>query len=221
MTLRAYDKTAKEERRSTIIQTARHLFEKQDGRLPSVAQIAEAASLGKGTIYIYYRTKEEIFAALLRESWAPALRIVEEEMTARSRPKAQSIQSFVTRFVEYVEANPRLLRLDALSKEVLERNMSPEALIAHKRAFLESLDRVSRDLEAAFGLERGRGFQLLTRCHALTRGLWQSFGDPVQGCATAEFPHPNFGTELKEALQEYWRGALSKEWLMSDEMPTG
>ncbi|MCB8883326.1 TetR family transcriptional regulator [Acidisoma cellulosilytica] len=208
MTRRAYDIAAKEQRRQTILETAATLFETMGGGLPSVAQIAEAAGLGKGTIYIYYRTKEEIFAALLLESWTPVLALLNQEMVRPNQTLAQRVEGFVTRFVRYVDAHPALLRLDGLSKEVLERNMTRDALIAHKQAFLERLDAASRDLETALGLPSGRGFQLLTRCHALTRGLWQSFGDPIADCATDGRPNPVFAKELYEALLEYWRGAL-------------
>jgi AcrR family transcriptional regulator len=208
MTQRAYDSTSKEQRRQVILEAASSLFEKTDGTLPSVAQIAEAAGLGKGTIYIYYRTKEEIFAALLLERWLPVLQILEEEFTRPELALIERIDTFISRFVEYVRSFPSLLRLDALSKEVLERNMSQTALLAHKGVFLKYLDRAGKTLENALALEPGRGFKLLTRTHAMTRGLWQSFGDTVLECED-QHHHPDFAEELQEALFEYWRGALA------------
>ena len=214
MTQRAYDSISKDQRRKVILEAASSLFEKANGTLPSVAQIAEAAGLGKGTIYIYYRTKEEIFAALLLERWLPFLQILEEEFSRSELTLIQRIEAFVSRFVEYVRSFPALLRLDALSKEVLERNMSQTALVAHKDAALKYLDRAGRTLENALALQPGRGFKLLTRTHAMTRGLWQSFGDPVSDCELDRHPHPNFAEELREALFEYWRGALAADGLV-------
>lgn len=208
MASRAYGDAAKEQRRQVILETAATLFETMGGGLPSVAQIAEAAGLGKGTIYLYYRTKEEIFAAQLLEAWSPALAILGEEMARTERSLGAQLDAFVTRFVRYVDAHPSLLRLDGLCKEVLERNMTVAALGAHKIAFLDRINQASSGLEASLSLPAGRGFQLLTRCHALTRGLWQSFGDPVGDCDALGSPHPVFATELREALLEYWRGAL-------------
>lgn len=209
MTQRAYDSISKDQRRQVILAAASSLFEKTNGTLPSVAQIAEAADLGKGTIYIYYRTKEEIFAALLLERWLPVLHILEEEFSRSELTLTQRIESFITRFVEHVRSFPALLRLDALSKEVLERKMSRMALLAHKDAALNYLDRAGKTLEHALALQPGRGFELLTRTHAMTRGLWHSFGDPVLDCGLDQHHHPDFAEELQEALFEYWRGALS------------
>jgi hypothetical protein len=130
-----------------------------------------------------------------------------EEFSRTDRSVAERVEAFVVRFVTYVEKRPFLLRLDALAKEGIERNMSPRALDAHKAAALADIERISAHLETALQLVPGRGFQLLTRTHAMMRGLWQAFGDPLpvaQCCA-----HPAFATELREALTEYWRGALS------------
>lgn len=211
MTQRAYDSISKDQRRQAILEAASSLFEKTDGALPSVAQIAAAAGLGKGTIYLYYRTKEEIFAALLLERWLPALQILEEEFTRSELVLVRRIEAFISRFVDYVRAVPALLRLDALSKEVLERNMSQAALAAHKEAILKDIDRIGKTLENTLGLPPGRGFKLLTRTHAMTRGLWQSFGDTPLDCELDQHHHPDFAEELQEALFEYWRGALAAD----------
>jgi AcrR family transcriptional regulator len=211
MTQRAYDSISKDQRRHVILAAASSLFEQRNGALPSVAQIADAAGLGKGTIYIYYRSKEEIFAALLLERWLPALRILEEEFTYSEASLARRIEGSISRFVEYVSSLPILLRLDALSKEVLERNMSQAALAAHKNSILRDIDRIGKTIELALSLQPGRGFKLLTRTHAMTRGLWQSFGDTASDCGLNEHRHPDFANELQEALLEYWRGALASD----------
>lgn len=204
---RAYDDAGKDRRRQSILDAAEALLKQGEGRLPSAAEIAAASGLGKGTIYLYFRTKEEIFAALLLDLWTPALAAVEEELTRSDQPVPARVEAFVVRFVAYVDERPFLVRLDALAKEGIERNMSIPALIAHKEAFLTSLNRVSDRIEDALMLPPGRGFALLTRTHAMMRGLWQSFGDPIPELEV-DAQHV-FATELREALLEYWRGALS------------
>lgn len=204
---RAYDAADKDRRRRAILDAAALLLQQGDGSLPSAARIAATSGLAKGTLYVYFRTKEEIFAALLLRLWGPALATFVEEFMRTDRSVPERVDAFVVRFVAYVEERPFLLRLDALAKEGIERNMSQASLAAHKAAALADVERVSAHLEATLGLAPGRGFQLLTRTHAMMRGLWQAFGDPLldaEGCA-----HPAFATELREALTEYWRGALS------------
>ena len=67
----------------------------------------------------------------------------------------------------------------------------------------------------ALALAPGRGVSLLMRTFALTRGLWQSSEPPspeaahaVAGLDVAAI-YPDFRAELREALTEYWRGALA------------
>ncbi len=54
-------------RRQQILDVARRLLLEKGLRAASINQIARAAELGVGTIYFYYRSKEEIFAELQQE----------------------------------------------------------------------------------------------------------------------------------------------------------
>jgi AcrR family transcriptional regulator len=65
--VRALDGDDKEARRQTILDAAERLFAERH-ELANVADVAESAGLAKGTVYLYFQTKEEIYLALhLRE----------------------------------------------------------------------------------------------------------------------------------------------------------
>ena len=53
----------KQEKRKSILETAIRLFAKQGVKNTRIADIAEAARIGKGTVYGYFQSKDEIFAA--------------------------------------------------------------------------------------------------------------------------------------------------------------
>ncbi len=57
----------KEARRNQILDAARALLFEKGLQATSINQIAKQAELGVGTIYFYYRSKEEIFADLQEE----------------------------------------------------------------------------------------------------------------------------------------------------------
>ena len=62
-------KVATEQRRSAILQAARTVFARQGYAYTVVEDIANQAGLGKGTLYLYFPSKEQIYlAALLEEA---------------------------------------------------------------------------------------------------------------------------------------------------------
>ena len=66
-TLRARDEDQKLARKHTLMDAGWSLFRESDGNLPSVAQVVKKAGLAKGTFYLYFKTKEELFLVLLSD----------------------------------------------------------------------------------------------------------------------------------------------------------
>ena len=164
-------------------------------------------------MYLYFRTKEEIFAALLLEDWGAVMLQCQRLFRASQASRATKVDAFLSALVTHVDAHTELLRLDALGYGVLERNMPLDALTAHKADYTVRLEETGRIIDVALRLEEGRGVQLLMRPYALTRGLWQCYQHAAEtllaGVHTAQSLMPNpFAVELQEALTEYWRGAL-------------
>ena len=56
-----------QERREQILDAAVNVFAKKGFDGANVADIAEAAKVGKGTMYLYFKSKEEVFRAILLE----------------------------------------------------------------------------------------------------------------------------------------------------------
>ena len=213
MVRRAFASEDKQARRDAILEAARSLFVAGDGTLPSAAQIADAAGLAKGTVYLYFRTKEEIFAALLLAGWSALMAEVGLALSRSQDGRSEKVAAFLAVYGSHFAANPELLRLDALGYGVLEQNMGADALRAFKLTLVSRLIEAGSIADTALHLPPGRGFRLLMRTYALTRGLWQSTqGEADPGILQAEpaltLLYPVFGEELREALEEYWRGAL-------------
>ena len=201
----------KQARRDAILRAASALFVAGGGDLlPSAARIAEAAGLAKGTVYLYFDTREEIFAVLLLEGWIALMDDVDRVFRMAKGRRAGKVAAFLATYVAFLARHPELLPLDALSYGVLDGNLRSEKLSAFKRTSSERLAAVGATVDGALRLSAGRGIQLLTRSYALTRGLWQlsrAYGDQA-GSAPGARP-PGFDDDIKEALGEYWRGALA------------
>ncbi len=201
-------------RRAAILQAANFLFVAGEGSLPTAAEIASATGLAKGTVYLYFRTKEEIFAALLLEGWIAVMQETEAHFQTKKGSRTAKVDAFLTALVAHLEGHPELLRLDALGYGVLEKNILRDTLKAHKAEYMIHLEKTGGVIDAALRTAEGRGLELLMRTYALTRGLWQSYQHKEEALlAGVIVSHPfvekPFGRELREALTEYWRGALS------------
>jgi TetR/AcrR family transcriptional regulator len=213
--LRAVDADDRQVRRQSILDSARVLFRQGDGRLPTAAEVATAAGLAKGTVYIYFKTKEEIFANVLLEGWLPLLASTEAIFLGhKKKGRFKQAQVFINATVRHLAEVPELLRLDALGASVLEKNMTSEALLEYKRRFNEALFDAGDRIDKALSLTPGRGVQLLLRTYALTRGLWQTaehFEELEEVCSdlVSSWHRRPFSQDLCEALEEYWRGALA------------
>ena len=59
--------TEKQQKRKQIAEAARDLFTEFGYRAVSVAQIAARADVAKGTVYLYFKDKEELFLYLVQE----------------------------------------------------------------------------------------------------------------------------------------------------------
>lgn len=203
----------KEARRRAILAAARDLFNAGDGTLPAAASIAAAAGLAKGTVYLYFRTKEEIFIALLLQGCLDVMGEIETAFTATKGRRGDKVTAFLRAYVGHVVRHPELTRLDAICYGVLEKNLEPAKLRAFKTAFGARLAQAALVIEQALRLPTGQGTRLLMRSFALTRGLWQtsSPGEPAIAESDPHLAllHPPFEAELMDALTEYWRGALN------------
>ena len=205
----------KQARRDVILQAASRLFVEGDGRLPSAAQIAMAAGLAKGTVYLYFQTKEEIFSALLIAEIDFLLKSVATSLANARGQRTEKVAAFLDTYVRHIEQHPALLKLDALGYGVLERNLGPDKMLHFKATFLEGMTEAGFVIEQALKLSPMRGVPLLMRSFAMTRGLWQSSSPegahaPFDAAYKKAAIYTDFKLELREALTEYWRGALSK-----------
>lgn len=203
----------KEARRDAILAAARTLFLDDPRRFPSVAAVAAQAGIAKGTIYLYFATKEDIFTTLLAHEWDELFAVVASCFADRPADPMAQVDLFIGALTEFLENKENFLRLDALGYGVLEANLPVDQVIAFKKRFGEKLAQTGAIVDKALDLPPGRGMELLLRSHALTLGLWQAldYAEPLRSVLKkAEFPlaRLRFSDELRRALTEYWRGAL-------------
>src|SRR5579883_2365241 len=120
MRRRAVHDEQKEERRQAILDTAWGLFQETPYSALTMAEIAEAAGLAKGTVFLYFKTKEALFLALLEQqlaAWFTAIDAGLGEIEGVDR-----ISQVIALLSQQLEIRPGLTRLLAILHTVLEQN---------------------------------------------------------------------------------------------------
>ncbi|HEY68902.1 MAG TPA: helix-turn-helix transcriptional regulator, partial [Thermoflexia bacterium] len=82
MTTRARREREKEERRQSILRAAREVFFENGFHRATVDNVAERAEVSKGTVYLYFESKETILAHLLLEGLGELLGELEQAYAA-------------------------------------------------------------------------------------------------------------------------------------------
>ena len=89
----------KKEKKAKILEAAIHVFSQQGLRNTKISDISEEAGIGKGTIYEYFRSKDEIFNA----SFAYFMEKIEEIIARRLFKIHDPLDKFKAYFESWIE----------------------------------------------------------------------------------------------------------------------
>jgi AcrR family transcriptional regulator len=95
----------KEQRRKAILKAARKVFFEHGLQAASMDMIAELAELSKGALYLYFKSKEDLYVSLLEEGLA-ILRRMFEEVAARPLPGDQALREIGLAYYEFFKRHP-------------------------------------------------------------------------------------------------------------------
>ncbi|TNE64954.1 MAG: TetR/AcrR family transcriptional regulator [Rhodobacteraceae bacterium] len=179
---RARTKAEKTDRRSFILSEAREMIDESGFDGVTMAGLAKRAGLAKGTLYLYVKTKEELFAQLFVE----ALRAYVTAVT----PALEDDAALIDAMMREAQAVPLFLPLMARLTTIIEANLSEEALIATKRAVGGEGMRLATEMAVARAMGSTEAFELV---HALVVAL--------QGAAQLAVPRPDCFDELPEDVR--------------------
>jgi AcrR family transcriptional regulator len=155
VTTRARREREKRERRRSILQAARETFFENGFHHATVDSVAERAEVSKGTVYLYFESKEAILAHLLLEGLDDLVAELDHAYAAteglpadeRLRELAQAYSDFFLRDPPYF---PFLMAMDrGRFQEAIPPALYEEILAAS----LEGLNRAVRVIER--GIDKG------------------------------------------------------------------
>lgn len=91
------------EKKRLIIESASRLFSRRGYNETAMKDISNDAGIAVGTIYLYYKNKEDLLSGIFQYSSAMLLNRIEERMTDRNDPQ----ERFLTYFDESIEFSLR------------------------------------------------------------------------------------------------------------------
>jgi AcrR family transcriptional regulator len=200
---RASTEEKKLERRGAILGRARAYIATRSFEEIRLSDLARELGLVKGTLYLYFPTKQDLFASILMEdmdAWWDAL-----------------LKRRATRFpgkdiVRSLPEHQLMIRLLASLHMTIEPGLSPEGLRRVKTWFRDFALRASGDLEERYAGLAGRGFGLLMGIYALVVGISQIAFPPhnvralLESDATLEIFRVDFGGFLAESIDALYKG---------------
>jgi len=132
--------------RGSILDAAERLFAEQGFDATSLTQVGAAAGVSRGTPGYFFRTKAELYQAVLDRSLAEvrdAVRVGRERALASNESAETILAGAVSDYFDFLAARPYFIRL--IEREALT-NAPPPAGVDHLSAGQEALAAISVEL---------------------------------------------------------------------------
>jgi AcrR family transcriptional regulator len=155
------------QKRRRIYQVARKLFEKQGYDSTTMRQIARAADVGEGTVFLYARDKRELLFLIFKDDLTTAINDSFKEVPQEASFLDQLL-AFIGPIIEVYQPHPALARI--MVREVFNLTGSVADEVAHVRVsmngkFAHLLDDAQRRKEIRADLDVA----------LLVEGVWANF----------------------------------------------
>jgi AcrR family transcriptional regulator len=210
---RAIQAEDKQERHDAILDAAERILFRSPERVASVAEVADDAGLAKGTVYLYFPSKEELLLAVherrISGFFHDVITLVEAETPV-------TIDAMLALTHRHLVEPPLFLPLASRCFGLMAHSIPIETAMAFKQRMAARLERAGAGLERHFrALPPSGGVALLRRSYALILGLWQmsaSVGGAAHCAMTGPGASPVFAwsypVELDAALRALWQGMI-------------
>ena len=174
----------KQERPGDIIAAALSVFAEKGFAGARMEEIARRAGISKGTLYLYFETKEDMFRAVVREVVVPNIEVVQKAVLTADLSFATMVRTLLPRFAEIVTTVP----VGAVAKMVIgeSRNFPELARVWHDEVIFKAIGLIAGVIERAQA--RGEVRPGDPRTHAMSimgpmlmGVLWRETFTPIGG----------------------------------------
>ncbi len=199
----------KHERREHLLDACECLLCENPERMVSVAEVAERAGLAKGTVYLYFPSKEEMLLALHQRHGEDFFR---ELITLLEGPGPVDFDAVMDVARRLIIDLPTYLPLAGLCFGTMEKSLPDDASVEFKARMAELMGRAGAGLEKHFpAMKQGGGAALLNHSYAMIVGMWQMLhprpgvDERLAARCAGLFPR-DYATEIESGLRALWLG---------------
>jgi AcrR family transcriptional regulator len=155
VTTRARREREKEERRQSILRAARTVFFEHGFHRATVDDVAEQAEVSKGTVYLYFESKETILAHLLLEGLNELIEELEQACAVgEPLPADERLRQLGWAYFDFFQREPLFFRfLMAMDRGRFRDAVTPQVYQQVLEASMEGLNWVVQAVEQ--GVEDG------------------------------------------------------------------
>jgi AcrR family transcriptional regulator len=187
----------RERRRQQIMVAAKRVFSVKGFSKATMEDIAKEAELSPGTLYLYFKNKDELYASLSLRILQYMLIRLEHVNTEKGMTSEERIDSLKEALYDVYEFDPLiLLNMFHLQSSEALKNLTPELLSEIKELSLNSLGVITRIIEE--GISTGK---FINRpAIALSDIVWALFSGIVLWEESKKVIKDN-GDSLKKTLE--------------------
>ncbi|HET6582344.1 MAG TPA: TetR/AcrR family transcriptional regulator [Nannocystaceae bacterium] len=204
MHVRARKEEDKQARRRAIVTAAASCLGGRSFPDVTMNEIAACCGLGKGTLYLYFHTKEELFLAVLEIELADWLDSIAATLPEKRRVEPQFFAQLI---VQTLARRETLTNLLTLQRTMLEKSPQGDVRSRFARAQRDTLETFAPAIERALGLVPGEGVRIMTSALALVIGL-RELDAPASADAPAQPPRTDVEPTLLHSLTAMLRGLV-------------
>jgi AcrR family transcriptional regulator len=178
---RARSEEQKTLRRNAVLKVAELYFLEVGYEAFSMSHLAKKAGVAKGTLYLYFETREEIFLTLYEQSLIRWSQIFINDL-----PVSMSSKSYAQKLYSTAMADGTFLPLLIRLEHIIEHNVAIPRLISSKQIFIDQVDAIAEVTSIALTLNKPQAIEVVKTMGVLLIGATQ--GDQGPSLDNEELP---------------------------------
>jgi len=139
-------------RRREILEAAQKVFAKEGFHQATIDEIAKEAELAKGTIYLYFKNKRELFYSLVDEKTKSLMGLIQREVKEKN-PPIKKIERIIEAQLKFFEGNKDFFKIVTSESSRFELGLKDELRKNLMKEYLGYIDLLAQAIRK--GKEEG------------------------------------------------------------------